>query len=413
MRITAGSKDKPGSCRQCGDAPTAHIPAYIAGTLEAWIADRGIAPPDSVRGRVSGYVSRVFDVFVDWALDACCVAGLFRISTDPEKACSYRSQIVWEEAIARGLQMEQLMLFGKLTELYRVRQAGTWRYFQSLPVSADSRRVMYAGLDDKLKFKQLLKSIDIPCPRAECVKNLREARVAFGRLQKPVITKPRIGSRARHTTTNIREEKDLDSGFRSAQTLCRQVIIEEHIEGGVSRATVVDGRLEGFLQLLPARVVGDGKHTITELIHTKNKTRPLSVGEVVLDEEHIAYLKRTGYTENSVIERGKMIDLSRRTGRFEGGATREILERVHPKLRAYAEKAAKALHAPVVGFDIIIPDPESDPDTQRWGFLEANSLPFIDLHYLPLEGKPSPVARAVWDLWDRSHGLASSAFQRA
>lgn len=413
MQITAGSKDRPGSCRECGDSPTAHIPTYITSSLEAWTADRREAKPDSWRAQLSEFTSRTFDAFIDAVLHALTVIGLFRTSTDIERACSYRSQVIWEEARNRGLHMEQLTLFGKPTELYRVYQNGVWRYFQSLPVSSEARRNMYASLDDKLKFKQLLQRIGIPVSNAACVKNIQEARAAFDRLGKPVIAKPRIGSRGRHTTTNIQTTEDLEIAFKNAQVLCKHVIIEEHLHGGVSRATVVDGRLEGFLQLFPARVVGSGVHTIAQLVRIKNETRPREVAEVVLSDAHEEHLARIGYQFNSVPALGQAIDLSRHTGRFAGGSTRESLASVHPKLRAYAEKAAQALHAPIVGFDIIIPDPEADPDLQRWGFLEANSLPFIDLHYLPLEGKPSNVAAAVWDLWDRSHSLASPAFQRS
>jgi glutamate--cysteine ligase len=157
--------------------------------------------------------------------------------------------------------------------------------------------------------------------------------------------------------------------------------------------------MEGFLHMLPARVTGDGVHTIAELIAHKNATRPERVAEIVLSTEHLAYLQRSGLTPERVLDEGTTIDLSRRTGRFEGGATQELRDVIHPKLRSYVEQAARALRAPIVGFDIIIPDPLSDPDTQRWGFLEANSLPYIDLHYFPLEGKPSNVAAAVWNLW--------------
>jgi cyanophycin synthetase len=84
---------------------------------------------------------------------------------------------------------------------------------------------------------------------------------------------------------------------------------------------------------------------------------------------------------------------------------------VHPKLREYLERAAAALGVPIVGFDLIIKDPEGDPEIQEWGIIEANSLPFIDLHYLPLHGEPSNVAAHVWDLWNEK-GPASAGPQR-
>ena len=65
----------------------------------------------------------------------------------------------------------------------------------------------------------------------------------------------------------------------------------------------------------------------------------------------------------------------------------------------------EVLKLPIVGFDIIIPDPKTDPDGQRWGILEANSLPFIELHYSPLQGTPSRVAADVWDYVERNLAL--------
>jgi D-alanine-D-alanine ligase-like ATP-grasp enzyme len=56
---------------------------------------------------------------------------------------------------------------------------------------------------------------------------------------------------------------------------------------------------------------------------------------------------------------------------------------------------------PIVGFDFIIPDPTQDPRDQKWGIIEANMNPFIDLHHFPLVGNPINVAAKVWDMWEK------------
>ena len=63
------------------------------------------------------------------------------------------------------------------------------------------------------------------------------------------------------------------------------------------------------------------------------------------------------------------------------------------------EYTSRLISAPVLGFDLIIKDPTLDPDTMKWGIIECNSLPFIDLHYFALEGTPINLAEKVWDLW--------------
>jgi D-alanine-D-alanine ligase-like ATP-grasp enzyme len=61
-------------------------------------------------------------------------------------------------------------------------------------------------------------------------------------------------------------------------------------------------------------------------------------------------------------------------------------------------KAAKVLGDPIVGFDFIIPDIKISWKNQKCGFIEVNSLPFINLHHDPLLGTPRNAAAFVWDM---------------
>ena len=80
-----------------------------------------------------------------------------------------------------------------------------------------------------------------------------------------------------------------------------------------------------------------------------------------------------------------------------------MLPEVHPKMHDIFKKAGVAIQASIVGFDLIIEHPTEDPDTQKWGIIEANSLPFIDLHYFALEGTPNNIAIPIWDLWEAKY----------
>jgi cyanophycin synthetase len=401
MEVSSASKGKQGKCAACGDSPVMHSAAFFTSTIEAWLIDRVNQFFPHRTSRRSLTALKREEVFESLLIRFARLLRLAKSSHNPELSYTFRSQVMWEEALRRGIPMEQQMLFGAATELYRAQINGVWHYFVSLPIPVDMQQHMFTGIDDKQRLKQFLQAHNVPVSRAICVTSITAAREAFETLQKPLVVKPRIGSRARHTTTNIRTLEDLETAYRLAHQLCGYVLIEEHLDGPVSRATVIDGKLRGFLQMFPARVTGDGAHSIKELLDMKNASRHADVQVVIFDAEHRAYLRRSGFDEQTVLERGATIDLSRRTGRFQGGVTREMPASVHPKLKNALEHVAVVLGAPVIGFDLIIEHPESDPDSQRWGVLEANSLPYIDLHYLPLEGTPSNVAAAVWDLWDK------------
>ena len=389
-------KEQLGACVECGNSPVNHLETYLTQSLAVWSS-----------GERSGAWRKRFDAWSD-ALTArldqivyksFAALPLARFVHDPARAKTYRSQVVWEEAQRRGIAMEQMMLAGKHTDIYRARINDTWKYFHSLPIPAHFEFPSYGWIDDKHMLKRVLRGAGIPVPTTRSVTSFRGALRALAEIGAPVVVKPRAGSRARHTSVNVTSEDDLAQAFQSAQRLCRYVSIEAYLAGSVCRGTVVHGTLRGFFQGTAPCVVGDGVASITLLIERQNAGKPDRVQDIVLTAEHERFLARSSSTPASVPTAGAVVALTHRTGRLFGGRTRELLGAEHPKLRAYLERAAATVGAPIVGFDLIIPDPEADPDTQAWGIIEANSLPYIDLHYLPLEGKPSNVAAAVWDLW--------------
>lgn len=393
-------KEKPGACKACGNSPVNHHVSYIFNTLNVVFSmlSHHLAHTKLLEHLDTGarILMEALDVFHTRVM---AKFGAVRWGTDVAQARTYRSQVVWEEAQRRGIRMEQMFLFGTATDMYRAHVRGAWQYFKSIPLPPEVPQNSYLWVDDKLILKQALAELGIPAPQAVSVTHLAAAKQVFARIGAPVVVKPRCGSRGRHTTTAIETEKDLVAAFKTAQELCHFVSIERYLRGPVCRGTVIGGTLAGFFEAFPPTVVGDGTSSIRALIEKLNASRHERVQAVIITGEHEAQLARQSLTLDSVLPAGTAMPLTHRTGRLFGGTTRELLSTVHPTLRGYLEKAATGLNVPVVGFDVIIPNPEKDPDAQEWGIIEANSLPFIDLHYLPLYGTPSNPAASVWDLW--------------
>lgn len=393
-------KEQVGACSECGNSPTHHVAQFVIATIDIWAATLSYRLGTIALAQrlftALGVLSERMDYFNHSLMRTI---GLSKSGHVIEKARTYRSQVVWEEADRRGIPMEQIVFLGSFSDVYRARIANRWVYFESLPIPRSYSYDAYRWLDDKYRLNAVLKSAGVPVPHLESVTSKSQALTAFSRMNGLAVIKPRAGSRGRHTTTNIRDEVALRAAFKSAKKLCQYVCVTRHLSGSICRGTVVNGKLVGFFQADPPRLVGNGVATIRELLDAKNNARHERVQPVELREEHQAYLRRAGYTSESVLRDGEVLDLTHRTGRLFGGETRELLSEVHPKLRAYLERAAQALNVPIVGFDLIVKDPTADPDTEEWGIIEANSLPFIDLHYLPLYGEPSNVAKHLWDLW--------------
>lgn len=386
-------------CSACGTSPVNHTTTFVGSILDRTIGTMG----DVCFGWTSRIIStddRIYTLVERGLMRLLETVGLLKYSTDIEKAASGRSKLIWDEAVHRGIEMEQLVMLGKPLEQYRAKINGQWNYFQSIPVPPKMVRHEYGWLDDKFILKKKLTKAGIPAPRVRKIPFWVTPAGARIHLDKPVIIKPQSGSRGRHTTTNIQNDTD----FKKAVTIGRQItpwlVEEEHLYGSVYRATVVGGKLVGFFRADPPEVTGDGSKTIRELVEEKNTHRSERLSDIVINDDVVSFIAREGYAPTSVLPRGLTIPLSAKTGRMYGGYTKEMFDLVHPRMHTIFEKAATVVGAPVAGFDLIIQDPTLDPDTQRWGIIECNSLPFIDLHYFALEGTPRNIAEHVWDLWN-------------
>lgn len=312
-----------------------------------------------------------------------------------------RSKVIWQEAQRRGIPMEQIVIFGRKSDFFRATVGGKTIYFESLPIPAERSTESQEWLDDKVKLKEKLLAAGLPASRGGGFKDWQSMLKVFRMLRKPVIIKPALGSRGRHTTTYIYTEEQLKKAFRIGKQIADRLVMEEHLFGSVYRGTIVNGKLVGVLRGDPPRITGNGVSTIKELVEMKNKNRHAAVHEVVLTGYIEEFLARNNYTPSTVLPKGKTIDLLEKIGIGYGGYKAEEIEITHPKIKAVLEQAGALIDAPVMGFDFIIPDITADPDNQFWGIIECNSLPFIDLHHFPLEGKPVNVAGYVWDLWKR------------
>jgi len=391
-------KNKKNTCSACGTSPVNHNLFFVLNLLDETLGKidiKFLKFASTNRGReVFSYIEKLIYNFFHFI-------GFVRYSNNIEKAITGRSKLIWEEAKKRSIKMEQIVLFGKYIEFYRAKINGKMFYFQSLPIPPWLPQDGYDWLDDKFTLFEKLSLNKIPVPGTKKISSLKEARASFKELRKPVIIKPKCGSRGRHTTTNIKTEEDLINAYNVSREITLYMVMQEHLFGSVYRATLVNNKLVGFFKADPPKITGDGNKNIKNLIIERNKQHVEKISEILVKDDLINFIKRQGYDLNTILPSGMTIDLSAKVGRMYGGYTKEMLDDVHPKMHSIFEKAGSIVEGPVVGFDLIIEDPTKDPDNQRWGIIECNSMPFIDLHYFAFEGKRTNLAINVWDLWNK------------
>lgn len=335
-----------------------------------------------------------------------------------------RAKVLWDEAEKRGIEMAELLFFGKPFDAYaavkdlraRNQEPNKFKNFNSkiifsgLPRPSDCQNSVLDAMDDKWFLKKLFLTNYLPVPAGAAVTTWRQARNIFQQISKPVIVKPRTGSRGRHSTTFVRTEADLREAFGIAKKLCHWVMVEEQLSGPVYRATLIDFKLRGVLRGDQPLVTGDGSRSLGELINIKNSLPHPGVKDIIAGSAMERFVSRqlsaTGHAAageaSSVLafvpKAGQVVELSEKIGVNYGGSSSEDLDECHPDNRELFIRAAQAVGDPIVGFDFIIGDIAKSYNEQQCGFIEANSLPFINLHHDPLLGRPQNVAAAVWDM---------------
>jgi cyanophycin synthetase len=383
-------------CLYCGNNPTNHTMSLLFQSLSSLGTPLEFLARFCMRGSV---VTFLHNTFVRAWIGTLETVRMVRFQSDSSKACSDRSLVIWKEAERRGILMQQMVIANKPVEQYRLQHKGQWYYFSSIPIPLEADRQSYIWMDSKIRLKEFFMKHKVAVPQGGRARSKKKALEIFHAIQKPVIVKPENGSRGRHSLTNLSTEAQFLHAFKIARQLSYSVVVEEHLVGSVYRATYVGGVVAGILRGDPPRITGDGVATIEALITRKNITKPDKVKDVVVTPVILEFLEKQGYTLSSVLENGKTIDVIEKIGLSYGGNSSEDTPLAHPKLLLQLQHAGDLLNTPLVGFDFISEDISKDPDTVRWGIIEANSMPFIDLHHFPREGTPVNVAAKVWDMW--------------
>ncbi len=258
---------------------------------------------------------------------------------------------------------------------------------------------------NKKLTNRLLAGTGIPVPRSEVVRGEDDAAAAAAAIGFPVAVKPVDGNHGRGVGLNLLDEAAVRAAYGVARRESRSggVIVETYMTGNDYRCLVVGDRLRAVAQRVPAHVVGDGEHTVTELVEITNADPRRGIGHekvltrITVDPESIAYAREQGYELHDVPPRNERVYL-RRTGNMStGGISIDRTEEIHPENVEIAELAASVVGLDIAGIDFICPDISQPVSEVGGGIVEVNAAPGFRMHTHPTEGEPQYVAKPVID----------------
>jgi cyanophycin synthetase len=285
-------------------------------------------------------------------------------------------------------------------------QFGHGKYQQRIQATVTSRtpHIAVELASDKEETNKILGILGLPVPKQRLTSSEGEAVRAARQIGYPVVVKPYNGNHGRAVAIHLTEDEQVRAAFRAAQEVSRSVIVESYITGDDHRMVVVNGRLVAVAKRVPGHVVGDGVHTIEELVAIVNSDPRRGVGHekvltrIEFDAQADRLLAGKGYTRQTVPAAGEVVYL-RSTGNLStGGTAIDVTDLVHPDNEEMAVRTVKAIGLDVGGVDFLSPDIAVSYKENGAAICEVNAAPGFRMHVAPSEGKPRDVAGAVVDM---------------
>ena len=281
----------------------------------------------------------------------------YRVAT-PDLALNHNLREILERADERGIPWQRIDSLYRYVELGQ----GCKRHIFTGVLSDLDGLIAFDLHNSKLACHRILGAAGLPTPRAVKVSSAAAAVVAARRIGFPVVLKPDNLGMGKGVYIGLRDDTEVEEAYAKAARLGADIIVESFLPGDDHRMLVVDGKLVAVAKRLPAQVVGDGRHSIEELVRATNKDprrkrRYTTVMyEITIDEESQRLLKLAGLTLRSVPGKGEVVLLKRTANISSGGSSVDLTEETHPDNVRMAERVARVMGMGVVGVDFITPD---------------------------------------------------------
>ena len=257
---------------------------------------------------------------------------------------------------------------------------------------------------DKEDTKLVLSTVGLPVPAGEVTRSLEDALEVAEDMGYPVILKPIDASHGRGISGLLGDSSAVAAAWEEARQYSRSVIVERFHQGRDHRVLVVNGKVVACAERVPAHVIGDGKHTIKQLIDVANQDPRRGVGHrkilTHLPSDHVTagFLAEKGLSFDTVPADGERVLLRGTANLSTGGTSIDRTEEMHPDNVTACEMAAGIIGLDIAGIDVLTPDISVPFRENDAVILEVNAAPGIRMHTHPTEGKPRAVGAPMLDM---------------
>jgi cyanophycin synthetase len=338
-----------------------------------------------------------------------CHAAIARVGFDLEAAIAQLHELdedvrlgpstgsIVDAAVARGVPIRRLT-DGSLVQFgWGAKQ----RRIQAAEIDTTSA-IAESIAQDKDLTKSLLHAAGVPVPMGRPAFSVEEAWTVATDVGLPVVVKPQDGNQGKGVSVNITDRAAFDKAYATAARY-GTVMVEKFLPGHDYRLLVVGNKLVAAARREPPLVVGDGKHTVRQLVDLVNADprrgtgHSTSLTKIRFDDIAIGRLHEQNLEPESVPEKGRRVILRNNANLSTGGTATDVTDDVHPEVSARVIEAAQMVGLDICGVDVVCESVMRPLEEQNGGIVEVNAAPGLRMHISPSYGKGRDVGKAVID----------------
>ncbi len=314
------------------------------------------------------------------------------------------TQILIKEAINRHIAVDVL---DEKENLIRLKKGNKIEYIQQATKTSADNYIVPLLMENKQVTKLLLKEQSINVPYGIIIESIDQGIDEYSSFENmDIVVKPNSTNFGKGVSI-LDKNRAFDhykDAIEEAFSFDSTVIVEYFFTGKEFRFLVIKDEVVAILHRIPANILGDGEHTIEQLVEIKNQSPLRGKGyktpleKIELGKVEMSYIEKKGLNKHSIPGKEELVYLRENSNVSTGGDSIDYTDDLHPGYKEIALKAAKGLGAMICGIDIMLSDFRAKPTKDNYTIIELNFNPALHMHNYPYQGKNRHVEKKVLDL---------------
>lgn len=306
------------------------------------------------------------------------------------------TQALLFDAIQKGLNIE---ILDERDQFISLQFGDHLEYVKNGNMTSHDSYISPLIMENKVVTKKVLAKVGFNVPQSIEFTDVKSAVENFPLFEnRAVVIKPKstnFGLGISIFQQGVTDRDDFAKAVEIAFREDKEIMVEDYLLGTEYRFFVLGDQTLAVLLRVPANVIGDGVHTVAELVAAKN-AHPLRgdgsrtpLKKIALGDIEQLQLKEQGLTVDSIPAKDQLVQLRANSNISTGGDSIDMTDEMHASYKEIAVGISKAMGAAVCGVDLIIPDLKkpAEPSLRSWGVIEANFNPMMMMHIFPFSGQ--------------------------